>query len=216
MKRKYDKSNIINRIYYIATLYQNLLVAKTFLILYEGNSSEILFKSDNFLHLCGVGTNLSAIYFYKYAISKKLSSKDIFFNTSHPYDFANTKTQHLQKAISLLSREAFVITDVSTQTKTFKLGATDLEVVFCFDSQVDNTGNVINNALVPYSLRVEDIPNSKFNNMYEVDYVLSKKTGTKTYINIEYGNPDFLTSYLEKYSISDYSINISNQNSSTK
>ena len=52
--------------------------------------------------------------------------------------------------------------------------------------------------------------------MYEVDYVLSKETGTKHYINIEYGNPDFLTSYLEKYSISDYSINISNQNSSTK
>ena len=96
-------------------------------------------------------------------------------------------------------------------SKTFKLGATDLEVIFCFDSQIDNNGNIINNILIPYSLRVEGIPNSKFGNMYEVNYVLSKKTGTKNYINIEYGNPDFLTSYLEKYSISGYSINITNQ-----
>lgn len=216
MKKEHDKSNIINSIHHVAKLYQSRLVGKTFLILYEGNSSEILFKSDNFLHLCGVGTNLSAKYFYKYAINKKLSSKDIFFNTNHPYDFASTKTQHLHKAVSLLNRDSFVITDVSTQTKTFKLGATDLEVVFCFDSQVDNTGNVINNVLVPYSLRVEDIPNNKFNNMYEVDYVLSKKTGTKNYINIEYGNPNLLASYLEKHSITDYSININNSESTSK
>lgn len=216
MKKEHDKSNIINRIHHVAKLYQSRLVGKTFLILYEGNSSELLFKSDNLLHLCGVGTNLSAKYFYKYAINKKLSSKDIFFNTNHPYDFASTKTQHLHKAVSLLNRDSFVITDVSTLTKTFKLGATDLEVVFCFDTQTDSKGKLINNILIPYSLRVEGIPNSKFGNMYEVNYVLSKKTGTKTYINIEYGNPNLLTSYLEKYSISDYSINISNQNSSTK
>ena len=199
-----------------AVIYKKHLISKTFLLLFEGHSIEIMFKAENLLHLCGVDTKLLAKDFYQKAYQKKLSDKEIYFSKKHPYDFAKIKLEHLPQAISLLSNESFVITDISTQTKMFKLGATDLEVIFCFDSQIDNNGNIINNILIPYSLRVEGIPNSKFGNMYEVNYVLSKKTGTKTYINIEYGNPDFLTSYLEKYSISDYSINISNQNSSTK
>lgn len=199
-----------------AVIYKKHLISKTFLLIFEGHSIEIMFKAENLLHLCGVDTKLLAKDFYQKAYQKKLSDKEIYFSKKHPYDFAKIKLEHLPQAISLLSNESFVITDISTQTKMFKLGATDLEVIFCFDSQIDNNGNIINNILIPYSLRVEGIPNSKFGNMYEVNYVLSKKTGTKNYINIEYGNPDFLTSYLEKYSISDYSINISNQNSSTK
>ena len=194
-----------------AVIYKKHLISKTFLLIFEGHSIEIMFKAENLLHLCGVDTKLLAKDFYQKAYQKKLSDKEIYFSKKHPYDFAKIKLEHLPQAISLLSNESFVITDISTQTKMFKLGATDLEVIFCFDSQIDNNGNIINNILIPYSLRVEGIPNSKFNNMYEVDYVLSKKTGTKNYINIEYGNPDFLTSYLEKYSISDYSINITNQ-----
>jgi len=199
-----------------AVIYKKHLISKTFLLLFEGHSIEIMFKAENLLHLCGVDTKLLAKDFYQKAYQKKLSDKEIYFSQKHPYDFAKIKLEHLPQAISLLSNESFVITDISTQTKMFKLGATDLEVIFCFDSQIDNNGNIINNILIPYSLRVEGIPNSKFGNMYEVNYVLSKKTGTKNYINIEYGNPNLLTSYLEKHSISGYSINITNQNSSTK
>ena len=199
-----------------AVIYKKHLISKTFLLLFEGHSIEIMFKAENLLHLCGVDTKLLAKDFYQKAYQKKLSDKEIYFSKKHPYDFAKIKLEHLPQAISLLSNESFVITDISTQTKMFKLGTTDLEVIFCFDSQIDNNGNIINNILIPYSLRVEGIPNSKFGNMYEVNYVLSKKTGTKSYINIEYGNPDFLTSYLEKHSISGYSINITNQKLSTK
>lgn len=211
MKPKINKSKILKMIHKNAAIYKKHLISKTFLLLFEGHSIEIMFKAENLLHLCGVDTKLLAKDFYQKAYQKKLSDKEIYFSKKHPYDFANIKLEHLPQAISLLSNESFVITDISTQTKMFKLGATDLEVIFCFDSQIDNNGNIINNILIPYSLRVEGIPNSKFGNMYEVNYVLSKKTGTKTYINIEYGNPDFLTSYLEKHSISGYSINITNQ-----
>jgi len=199
-----------------AVIYKKQLISKTFLLLFEGHSIEIMFKAENLLHLCGVDTKLLAKDFYQKAYQKKLSDKEIYFSKKHPYDFAKIKLEHLPQAISLLSNESFVITDISTQTKMFKLGATDLEVIFCFDSQIDNNGNMINNILIPYSLRVEGIPNSKFGNMYEVNYVLSKKTGTKNYINIEYGNPNLLTSYLEKHSISGYSINITNQELSPK
>ena len=198
MKPKINKSKILKMIHKNAVIYKKHLISKTFLLLFEGHSIEIMFKAENLLHLCGVDTKLLAKDFYQKAYQKKLSDKEIYFSKKHPYDFAKIKLEHLPQAISLLSNESFVITDISTQTKMFKLGATDLEVIFCFDSQIDNNGNIINNILIPYSLRVEGIPNSKFGNMYEVNYVLSKKTGTKTYINIEYGNPDFLTSYLEK------------------
>ena len=211
MKPKINKSKILKMIHKNAVIYKKHLISKTFLLLFEGHSIEIMFKAENLLHLCGVDTKLLAKDFYQKAYQKKLSDKEIYFSKKHPYDFAKIKLEHLPQAISLLSNESFVITDISTQTKMFKLGATDLEVIFCFDSQIDNNGNIINNILIPYSLRVEGIPNSKFGNMYEVNYVLSKKTGTKNYINIEYGNPDFLTSYLEKHSISGYSINITNQ-----
>ena len=216
MKPKINKSKILKMIHKNAVIYKKHLISKTFLLLFEGHSIEIMFKAENLLHLCGVDTKLLAKDFYQKAYQKKLSDKEIYFSKKHPYDFAKIKLEHLPQAISLLSNESFVITDISTQTKMFKLGATDLEVIFCFDSQIDNNGNIINNILIPYSLRVEGIPNSKFGNMYEVNYVLSKKTGTKNYINIEYGNPNLLTSYLEKHSISGYSINISNQNSSPK
>lgn len=211
MKPKINKSKILKMIHKNAVIYKKHLISKTFLLLFEGHSIEIMFKAENLLHLCGVDTKLLAKDFYQKAYQKKLSDKEIYFSKKHPYDFAKIKLEHLPQAISLLSNESFVITDISTQTKMFKLGATDLEVIFCFDSQIDNNGNIINNILIPYSLRVEGIPNSKFGNMYEVNYVLSKKTGTKNYINIEYGNPNLLTSYLEKYSISDFSINITNQ-----
>jgi len=211
LKPKINKSKILKMIHKNAVIYKKHLISKTFLLLFEGHSIEIMFKAENLLHLCGVDTKLLAKDFYQKAYQKKLSDKEIYFSKKHPYDFAKIKLEHLPQAISLLSNESFVITDISTQTKMFKLGATDLEVIFCFDSQIDNNGNIINNILIPYSLRVEGIPNSKFGNMYEVNYVLSKKTGTKNYINIEYGNPDFLTSYLEKHSISGYSINITNQ-----
>jgi len=207
---------IIERLHAIARLYQRELVGKTFLILYEGNKSEVIFKSENFLHLCGVETNLSAKHFFKCAIRKSLTPKNIFFSQSHPYNLCEIKTKFMPQAISLFKKDSLAITDISTQTRQFKLGTTDLDVVFCFDEDSASHPNIARNILFPCSLRVEDIPNSKFNNMYEVNYVLSKKTGTKNYINIEYGNPNLLTSYLEKYSISDYSINISNQNSSTK
>ena len=216
MKSQSNISLIIKRIHKISKQYKNELVNKTFLILYEGKAVEITYRIDNFLHLCGVETNLTAKDFYRRAVHSKLSCKEIQFTQKHPYNLAEIKTKHLSKALSLINRDAFVVSDITTQTKSFILGTTDLEIVLCFDLQINKSGKIISPILIPYSLRVEDIPNNKFSNMYEVDYVLSKETGTKHYMNIEYGNPDFLTSYLEKHSISDYSINISDHNSSTK
>ena len=208
MKAKQHVTKIIDKISTVAKQYKDDIVGKTFLVLYEGQSIEVLFKTENFLHLCGVDTVLYAKDFYRKAVNGQLREKEIRFSNNHPYIFAEIKTERLSDALSLLKRDSLVITDVSTQTKVYKLGTTDLEVVLCFDSQLDDNGNPINDILIPYSLRVEHITNNKYNKIFEVDFVLSKKTGTKEYTKIEFGESSLLNEYLLTNNITQYIINI--------
>lgn len=204
-----DKRVIINRIQEAAKIYKDTLVGKTFLVLYEGKSVEMIFKTDNFMHLCGVDSRLAPKDFLKRAVKGELRTFDIGFSDNiHPYRFADIKTEHLKEALSILQRESLIITDIYTQTRNYKLGTTDLEVVFCFDEQTDDEGYPINEILNPFSLRIEEIANSRFDEMYEVDFVLSKKTGTKEYDTIEFGNKELLNDYIKDNDIDKYLINI--------
>lgn len=150
--------------------------------------------------------------FYKKASNGQLKSNEIGISSVHPYHFANIKTQYLTSALSLLQRESLIITDISTQTKSFSLGTTDLVVVICFDSQLDDNGNKINGIMIPYSLRVEEIRNKNFNNIYEVDFVLSKSTHEKEYTYLEYGDKSKLSNYIKENNLDNYKIDIKNLN----
>lgn len=209
-----NKKEITSKIIEIAALYKEKLIGKTFLILFEGKSVEIMFKAENFLHLCGVDTNLYAKDFYKNAIKGTLKPYQIGFSDIHPYVFASIKMQNFENAINMLNEDALMITDISTQSKHYKLGTTNLNLLLCFDEQLDDNDEPINEILVPYSLRIEEIDNSKFNNIYEVDYVLSKVTNTKEYTNIEYGNKNNLEKYFKENNLNKRIISkalISNQ-----
>ncbi len=208
MRSNKEVTEIIDRITKIAEQYKNNMIGKTFLILFEGESVEVVFKAENFLHLCGVDTVLYAKDFYRKAVHGQLKESEIGFSSLHPYHFADIKTKHLSEALSIMNRESLVITDVVTKTRGYKLGTTDLEIVFCFDSQLNINGKPIGETLIPYSLRIEDISNNNFDEMYEVDYVLSKKTGTKEYNTVEFGNKELLKDYLKDNGIDKYLINI--------
>ena len=209
MKPKHNASKIVKRIINAARMYQQDVVNKTFLILYEGRSIEVLFKTENFLHLCGVDSSLYAKDFYRKAVKGQLKEKEVSFSKTHPFVFADIKTNRLPDALALLKRDSLLITEVSTQSKIYKLGTTDLEVVVCFDSQIGNNGYPVNDILIPYSLRVEEIDNKRFKDIYEVDFVLSKQTGVKEYYNIEYGDSKRLEQYISDNNIDKYSIHIS-------
>lgn len=56
----------------------------------------------------------------------------------------------------------------------------------------NNEGTIINSCMVPYSFRVEEIDNSRFNNLYEVTHILRKSTGQKKYSVLTFGNKDTL------------------------
>ena len=208
MDKSQNKIALVKRIKNTAVQYKKDIVGKTFLVLFEGKSVEIIFKVENFLHLCGVDTKLQAKDFYKKALKNQLTEKEIIFSKTHPYPLAEIKTKNLSRALSLMKNEAFMITDITTQSHSYKIGTTDFQVVLCFDNQINASGQTVNNVLIPYSLRVEDINSNKYNNIYEIDFVLSKETGKKEYSFMEYGDIHKLSQYLKSHSIHDYNISV--------
>ncbi len=189
MANNTNKITIVARINAAAKKYKSRLVGNTFLIIYEGNYIELSFRAKNFLHLCGVDTTVQgAIPFYRKACSKYgINDKEISFSSNHPYNLADIKTANLSDAIDLLTKEILIATDVQTKSHIYAIGATDLEIVMCLDkdNQVANNSNIF----VPWSLRVEYLQNSKFTDLYVVDYVLKKDTNsTGGYSDIIYGD----------------------------
>ena len=50
----------------------------------------------------------------------------------------------------------------------------------------DKHGKVIDDCLVPYSFRIEDINNKKFGDLYEVDFIFCKQTNESIYTKLTY------------------------------
>lgn len=183
-----------------AEVYKSEVAGKKFLVLFEGQYIEVTFKTKNFLHLCGVDTPLrSALEFYRKAISGKLLATDIGFSKDHPYDLAVKKVVALKDAIKIMWKDSFIVSDLTTKTHFFKFGATNLEVTICISEDTDKHGNIMTGDYVPCSLRVENISNDKFIEMYSVDYVFIKNTHDKVYSNMLFGKKDHLSEYIKNH-----------------
>ena len=150
---------------------------------------EVIFKKSSFLHLTGVHTNLTAENFYNHALlSKGLRPQEVLFDTNHPYDLVDKKTNCLSELYKITVEDVLIATNLNTMTLTYAIGITNLEFIICFGDDVDYSGNLRSNYMVPYSFRVETIKNNKFNDLFEVTHVLKKKTGTKKYNILTFGD----------------------------
>ena len=196
-KKKVDleKQSIIKSICKASKDYRDNLMGKSFLLLYEGQSIEIMFKKENFLHLCGVETHLYAEDFFNKALKGTLKYKEIHFSHQHPFRLCEPKLQNISNTFKSLKKEFLVLTDVKTPSRNYKIGIMSNDTVFCF-----NTG-LIKNMLVPYSLRIGKIAPDKYKQAIKIDYVLSKITHTKYYDKVEFGDKDTLNQYIDKYNI---------------
>lgn len=78
---KYDKKKALAIIVSAAKKYQNNLLNKNFLIIYQAlGKTEIVqveFRDYHFLHLTGIKTKLSAQRFYEKCLNSKLSTEEI-------------------------------------------------------------------------------------------------------------------------------------------
>ena len=186
------KSAILKKIHNAAKNYQQYLAGKTFLYVYEGKCIEVVFKNSSFLHLTGVNTKLKAKEFYKHAKTKNgLKVQQFFFDKNHPYDLAEKKTEHLEDLYRITNTEVLITGDVVTLTANYRIGITDLQFILLCGANKDKHGKLIDNCLVPYSFRIEDISSDKFGELYEVDFIFCKQTNDSTYSTLSYkGNKE--------------------------
>ena len=113
-------------------------------------------------YLAGVNTKLKAKEFYKHAKTKNgLKVQEFFFDKNHPYDLAEKKTDHLADLYRITNMEVLITEDVVTFTANYKIGITDLQFILLCGENRDKHGKLIDDCLVPYSFRIEEIGNEK-------------------------------------------------------
>lgn len=180
-KKKYsDRVQIVQEISKAAKLYKEHLVGKRFLYVFDGRYIEVSYKADNFRHLTGVETNLSAKRFYQYAVKKQLQSTQIFFTNRHPYSLCKKKIRHIGEIAVLASNENFMLEEILTDTKTYKFGTTDLNFTLCLNKEYDDKGREKSECYIVESLRDGDCF-SRSKTVYEVSHIFARNNDAAKY-----------------------------------
>ena len=183
MSKKQDRLALKAKIEAAANLYKSKLVGKRFLYVFEGKYIEVIFKKENFRHLTGVDTYLSADRFFKYALQGKLSLSQFWFNEVHPYDLCVRKVQHIGDIAQMATSENFILEEIVTNTQNYRFGTTDLNFTLCMNKELDTQGNEKGDCYVAQSLRDEDCF-SKSKNAYIVTHIFSRPNDTSQYTEI--------------------------------
>lgn len=180
-----DRERIVSVIQSAAQSYKENLVGRTFLYVFDGRYIEVLYKAQNFKHLTGVESRLSARDFYKAALRRQLQGTQIFFNARHPYQLCQRKLQHLQEVSALAYGESFLLEEIVTNTRHYKFGTTDLNFSLCMNKELDAEGREKGSCYVVESLRDEDCF-SKSKNVYVVTHIFRKRNDQKFYAELCY------------------------------
>lgn len=187
-----DKSVLVNRIKSAVQTYKQYLVGRTFMFVYGNKKIEVIFKVESFMHLTGVASTLYPKDFYKKAERRTLRQTEIMFDSEHPADFADIKTQYLHRLYELTIDDIVIADDIVTMTATYAFGLTNLNFVLCCGKNTDKRGNLIDDCFVPYSFRIEEIANGMFGDLHEVKYIFSKPTSQRKYSEITFGEKENL------------------------
>lgn len=182
MATKTDKKNIIRQdIIASAMVYSQNLAGKTFLYVYGEEYFEVSFPVDNFLHLTGVKTNLSAKSFYKNSKRGKLTINQFYFTSDHPYANAKKKLPCLKRLPELTNEVVCILKDMQTLTIKYKISVTNLEFTLGLTENLDYNGNKINDYFLPRSLRVKDSSIEKSSDGEIVDFIFRKDASLSKY-----------------------------------
>ena len=176
MKKNFDRKIVVREINEAAKLYKKYLVGKRFMYVFDNRYIEVLFKAENFRHLTGVDTHLSAKSFYSYATRGILEASQIRFTVSHPYDLCVRKIKHISNIATMAASECFMLEEIKTDTMSYKFGTTDLNFTLCLNKETNGEGD----SFVVQSLRDEDCF-SKSESAYIVTHIFSCKTDEKKY-----------------------------------
>lgn len=187
MEKKEDKIGELRRqVIQAAKAYKDNLAGKVFLYVYGACYFEVVFQTDQFLHLTGVGTSLRARDFYQKAKDSTLSTGQMYFDARHPYRTAKKKLPCLAELFKLTDNLVIISDDTRTGTLTYKLSVSNLEFTIGLTENCDKDGKKINDWFLPRTLRVKDktVENSSASEF--VDLILAKDAASTHYTHITY------------------------------
>ena len=179
-RRQADRRRVVETIKQAAKTYKEHLVGKTFMYVFDGRYIEVLYKAANFKHLTGVDSPLSAKEFYRSAVRRQLQVSQIGFTARHPYELCCRKLQHLGEIANLAGAESFLLEEITTQTRSYKFGTTDLKFTLCMNKELDADGKEKGNCYIVESLRDEDCF-QKADNVFAVSHIFVKPNDAKIY-----------------------------------
>lgn len=182
-KKQDSLKAIVAEIKSAAALYKKYLVGKKFMYVFDNRYIEVIYKAQNFKHLTGVETHLSAKRFYHAAISNQLQMNQIWFTKEHPYDLCIRKIRHLHDLVDLAASESFILEEIKTNTQAYKFSTTNLDFTLCMNRETDASGKETSECYIVQSLRDEDCT-KKAKEVYEVTHILSKPNDAPQYTDI--------------------------------
>lgn len=198
MKQTPSLKKLIIQLKKAAQIYKQLM-DKHYLIIYEGNYIEITFNKRNFKHLTGIGSNLNAKSFFDNSLSGKIRCNQIFFDMNHPYALCKKKLEGLINLEKSLCSDLLILHKIKSKTYIIPEGLTNLDFVLGLDVNNNKNGKILNEMLIPYTLRVED--DTAFDNsssQHQVDFIISKLAQEKMYSTLYFGNASNLMSLPEE------------------
>ena len=151
----------------------SLLANKIYMYICGEQYFELLFAVGCFRHLTGVASSLSAEDFYKNALNKSLTDKQIQFTPRQTMKKAKKKLPCLIRLPELTDSTVCIVRDMKTNTLVYKLGLTNLEFTLGV-AQPTFVNKFPENVYIPRSLRVKDKAIENSDSGEFVDFILEK------------------------------------------
>lgn len=187
MKTKADKKRCIrNEIVSASQVYRDNFAGKLFLYTVGSDYFEVAFKTDSFMHLTGVNSNLTAKDFYKKAKCAKLSPNQIFFDQNHPFQGAKKKLPCLLQLPLLTNNLVCVVKNMFTVTITYNIGITNLDFTIGLVEDSNCVGD--KKVYVPRTLRVKDNTVERSQSAEFADFIFSKNAVNEKYNTVNYAD----------------------------
>lgn len=129
------KERIRNRIIHGARMYHKYLCNKTFMVLCDDGSEEIVrFYKEDFQHLTGLISNLSDCIFFEHCLSGTIDKGNISSSQKYDWSTLNKKSKRIENIHHLLYNDGdktLLLEDLYTNTYIFPVAIKNIGTDIC-------------------------------------------------------------------------------------
>ena len=172
--------------------YKDELVGKKFLYIFDEQFIEVIYKTENFMHLTGIDSKkLKSQKFYEKTKDGTLKRNQMFFSKRNPLKTALEKSNELSNIDIFANSKIFIIKDMKTKTYTYAFSFSDKKITLGLmkDTKKDKDGNAIElDYYIPKTFRVKEdaTKDQDPTSVVEITMILSKTDVEGKYNKIHY------------------------------